>query len=168
MNRSILFAPLAALVFAGLTACATPYGAPAGGVVESRIADDRYRVSFEGRGGPHYAFDQALVRAAHLTLRDGREWFVVEDRFTETERGGYGGGPTISLGGSNVSFGRRSASSFGAGIGFQLGDFARPRAATSLQIRTGSGPRSEGAYDAREVIGTVGPRLAPGGVAFPG
>ena len=146
------------LLVLALGACATPYGAPAGGVVETRITDDRYRIGFEGRGGPDYAFDQALVRAAHLTLRDGREWFVVEDRFTETQQG-YGGGPTISFGGSNISFGRRSASSIGAGIGFQLGDFARPRAATSLQIRTGAGPRAEGAYDARDVIATVGPRL---------
>ncbi|MBW3560431.1 MAG: hypothetical protein KY449_11830 [Proteobacteria bacterium] len=148
------------LLALALGACATPYGAPVGGVAETRITEDRYRVSFEGRGGPDYAFDQALVRAAHLTLRDGRQWFVVEDRFTEADRG-YGGGPTISLGGSNFSFGRRSASSFGAGIGFQLGDFARPRAATSLQIRTGSGQRAEGAYDAQEVIATVGPRVGP-------
>ena len=150
------FIPLVLVLALG--ACATPYGAPAGGVLETRITDDRYRVSFQGRGGPEYAFDQALVRAAHLTLRDGREWFVVEDRFTEVERGS-GGGPTISLGGSNFSFGRRSGSSIGAGIGFQLGDLARPRAATSLQIRTGAGPRAEGAFDARDVIATVGPRL---------
>jgi len=144
---------------ASLAACATPYGQP-GGVVETRIAADRYRVGFEGRGGPAYAHDQALVRAAHLTLRDGRQWFVVEDRYTEVDRGGYNnGGPTISIGGGNTSFGRRSASSIGLGLGFQLGGGGQPQAATSLQIRTGSGPAPEGAYDARDVIATVGPRL---------
>jgi hypothetical protein len=154
----VLLAPI--LLALALSACATPYGQP-GGVVETRIAEGRYRVGFEGRGGPDYAFDQALVRAAHLTLRDGREWFIVEDRFTEADRGGHGGGPTISLGGGSFNFGRRSASSVGLGIGFSLGDLAGPRAATSLQIRTGSGPRAEGAYDARDVIATIGPRLGP-------
>ena len=155
-----------AMTFAlSLAACATPYGPagygarPPGGVAETRITDDRYRVSFQGRADPGYAFDQALVRAAHLTLRDGRDWFVVEDRYTEAERG-YNTGPTISLGGSNFSFGRRSGSSIGAGIGFQLGGGGAPRPSTSLQIRTGAGElRPEGAFDARDVIATIGPRL---------
>jgi hypothetical protein len=142
-----------------VTACATPYGQP-GGVYETRIADDRYRVTFEGRGDPAYAFDQALVRAAHLTQRDGREWFVLEDRYSEVERG-YNPGPTISIGGSSFDFGRRSASSIGLGVGFQLGGGGAPRTGTSLQIRTGSGPRPPEAYDARDVIATVGPRLGP-------
>jgi hypothetical protein len=153
----ILLAPL--ILGAGLTACATPYAQPSGGVYETRIASDRYRVSYEGPGDPAYAFDQALVRAAHLAIQDGGQWFVVEDRFTEVNRGYGGGGPTFSIGGSNVQFGRRSASSIGLGVGFALGDLARPRAATSLEVRTGSGPRPEGAYDARDVIATVGPRL---------
>lgn len=153
--------PVALATLTGLSACASgPYGqAPYGGVSETRIAADRFRVSYQGRGDPGYAFDQALVRAAYLTTQDGGEWFVVEDRYAETDAGRSYGGPVISLGGTNFSFGRHSASSIGAGIGFQLGDFARPRASTTLQVRTGRGPRPEGAYDARDVLATVGPRL---------
>lgn len=155
------------LLLLGLSACATPvdgpsrrgpYGGVDAGFSETRISDDRVRVSYRGRGDPGYVFDQTLVRAAGLTLEQGGDWFVIEDRFTEVAQGG--GGPTVSIGGSNFSFGRRSGSSIGAGIGFQLGDFGRPRAAASLQIRTGSGQlRPDGAYDARDVLATVAPRL---------
>lgn len=160
MKRSTLLAPFAALLLAGLGACATdPYGRPMGGVSETRIAADRFRVSYRGAGEPAYAFDQALLRAAHLTAQDGGEWFVVEDRYTESDGGRSNGGPVISIGGSNFSFGRRSASSIGAGVGFQLGGGSRPNASTTLMVRSGRGVAPEGAFNARDVIATVGPRL---------
>lgn len=161
MKRLSLALLIPVLVAAGLGGCATaadPYGRPPGGVAETRIAENRYRVSFQGRGEPGYAFDQALLRAAHLALRDDREWFLIEDRYGEVERG-YDRGPTISIGGSNASFGRRSASSFGVGVGFQLGGGGGPRTGATLMIRTGSGPAPEGAFNARDVVATVGPRL---------
>ena len=154
------------LLLLSLTACATPYEGgprrgPYGGVdagfSEARISSDRFRVSYRGRGDAGYAFDQALVRAAGLTLQDGGEWFVIEDRFVEAGPP-RSNGPFISLGGSSFSFGRRSGSSLGAGIGFNLGG-SQPRAATSLAVRSGRGPRPEGAYDARDVLNTVAPRL---------
>jgi hypothetical protein len=159
-----------ALILLALAACTTPvdgqprrgpYGGGDIGFSETRISQDRFRVSYRGRGDAGYAYDQALVRAAGLTLQDGGEWFVVEDRYTEAGPA-RSNGPFISLGGSSFSFGRRSGSSLGAGIGFQLGG-STPRSATTLAVRSGRGARPEGAYDARDVLATVAPRLASTG-----
>ena len=164
-----------ALLLLALAACTTPvdgqprrgpYGGGDIGFSETRIASDRFRVSYQGRGDPNFAFDQALVRAAGLTLEGGDEWFVIEDRYAEPGPA-RSNGPFISLGGSSFSFGRRSGSSLGAGIGFNLGG-SRPRSAVTLAVRSGRGPRPEGAFDARDVLATVAPRLAPGPIQLTG
>jgi hypothetical protein len=163
-----------AILLLSLAACTTvdgqqrrgPYGGGDIGFSETRISSDRFRVSYRGRGDPNYAFDQALVRAAGLTLEGGGEWFVIEDRYTEAGPA-RSNGPFISLGGSSFSFGRRSGSSLGAGIGFNLGG-SQPRSGTTLAVRSGRGARPEGAFDARDVLATVAPRLAPGPIQLTG
>lgn len=143
-----------------LAACATPsaYAPPPSPFAETRISEDRFRVTFQGAGDPAAGGDHALMRAADLAVTQGFDWFVVENRYTETYGGRGGNGPVISLGGSSINFGGRSASTFGAGVGFRFGDFARPRAATTLEIRMGRGPKPLEAYDARDVLRTLGGR----------
>lgn len=142
-----------------LAACATPgaYG-PRPPFQETRISADRFRVTFQGAADPALASDHALMRAADIAVNEGYDWFVIENRYTEQQGGQGGGGPVISLGGSSFSFGRRSGSSIGAGIGFQLGDFVRPRIASTLEVRLGRGPKPLEAYDARDVLRTLGGR----------
>jgi hypothetical protein len=148
---------LAALALpAVLAACATPV-APPPPFFETRISAERMRVTFQGAANPVFAADQALLRAADLTVNEGYEWFVVENRYTE-EQGRRGGGPTFSIGGSTFDFGRRGGSSIGAGIGFGLGDLSRPRVASTVEIRMGRGAKPLEAYDARDVLRTLGGR----------
>jgi len=142
-----------------LAACATPV-APPPPFAETRISEDRFRVTFQGPADPVRAGDHALVRAADIAVNEGFDWFVVENRYTETFGGGRGNGPFISLGGSSFDFGRYSGSSIGAGIGFNLGDLQRPRVASTVEVRMGRGqPKPLEAYDARDVLRTLGGRV---------
>ena len=155
---------LITLAAAALSACATtPYGQPATPFSEARITDDRYRITWFGARGMDQGavHDAALLRAADVAVQGGYDWFVVDNQFTEARGGsGYGSGPFVSLGGGNTSFGRRSASSFGAGVGFNLGGAPRPQLSTTLEVRFGRGqPRPDGAYDARDVQQTIRGRM---------
>lgn len=51
-----------------------------------KIAEDRYRVNFNGNSRTNYqdTRDFALLRAAELTLTEGYEWFQVVDRESAT------------------------------------------------------------------------------------
>jgi hypothetical protein len=72
---------LALLAFGMLSGCATPYGPHqlAGGYSDVRIQNDVFRIVFDGNGFIHKsAVDYyALVRAAELTVQNGREYFRV-------------------------------------------------------------------------------------------
>jgi hypothetical protein len=153
MRRPALFSLLALAVL--VTACATPtaYG-PAqrvggAGYSETQIETDRFRVSFAtAAGGPQRAEDFARRRAADVTLERGYDWFVVTQRFVEDFGGG---GTSLSFGVGGASFGRRSASSVGVGVGVPLS--GENGAKVSLEVRLGKGPRPSdpNAYDARDV-----------------
>lgn len=159
---------LVAAACAALAACATPTlyapaaGATASGFWETRIENDRFRVSYRGGNGapPAQVADYALYRAAELTRDTGYEWFRIVGRFDE----GVGGrGPQLSVGTGSTSFGRRSAVGVGVGTSFDLG--GGPQLITNLEIKLGRGarPNEPDVYDAREVMGSIGPRL-PGGI----
>lgn len=159
MTRALLLAPLLALVHA----CATPaVYAPAmraggAGYSETRIENDRYRVTYRDAANEAAAADFALLRAAELTLAQGYDWFVVDQRSTDRE--GSGSGPRISIGGGSTNYGGRSSVGVGAGVGFNLG--GGPKSTVSLEIRLGRGakPDTVNAYDARQVQSTIRPRL---------
>jgi hypothetical protein len=164
MKRALL-ASLAAL---SLAACVTPtvYGPinPQGvGFSEYRIQDNRYRVTFQGGGGAPRAQveDYALLRAAELTLRDGYDWFRVIDRRGEVVGGGS---PRMSLGvgGSNYGYGYRGGSSVGVGVGTSFDLSGGPRMAVSLEVLLGRGARPEEAYDARQIVRSIGEGRPPG------
>lgn len=156
--------PLAVAVALLLSACAsapTVYrsaeSAPnAVGYSEYRLEAGRYRVTFQGGPGAPEAqiADYALLRAAELALRDGYDWFRIADRSTTAS--GYDTGPRMSVGGGSASFGRHTSVGLGVGTSFNLGP--GPAFARSIEVVFGKGPapRERDAYDAREIVKTVG------------
>ena len=83
-----------ALAIATLTACGTtgptPYQPGIGtdrGFSESRIENDRYRISFKGNSmtGRETVENYMLFRAAELTLQSGYEVFTIVDRDTDKD-----------------------------------------------------------------------------------
>ena len=149
-----------------LGACTTPYPAYYEPFAETRIAADRVRVSYTGQRGepPHHVEDMALLRAADIAAREGYSWFLVDNRFTERSADyGASNGPHVSIGGSNVSFGRSSASSVGVGVGFSLGNLGGPgrgrSASTTIEVLMGRGAPPAGAYNVADVQRTIRGRM---------
>lgn len=142
---------------ATLAACAspTPYrpaeGGQGYGYGETRIERDRWRVAFSGnrltsRGAVENAL---LLRAAELTRAEGGDHFVIVLRSVDpaTEEvvtaSGFGARPFV--------YGRSSA---------RIDRSTRYTA--SAEIVLGRGPKPEGApnaYDARDVLRTLGPQV---------
>ncbi len=154
--------PLLACLTLGACAAMPPaygpaYGPRGAGYSEYRIEPGRYRVSYQGGPGapPEVVADFALLRAAELTLEQGRDWFQVTDRAASGRSGG--GGPRLSVGAGGGSGGRTSVG-VGVGTTFSLG--GGPAVAVSLEILMGRGPKpaDPNAYDARSVQAALRPR----------
>lgn len=143
-----------------LMACAsTPNPYPNGpGFYDTRIENDRYRVVYRAPGGlaRDQVEDQALLRAADVTLSSGFDWFRIAGRQGSVDQPS---GPVVSLGTGSTNFGRRSAVGVGVGTSFRLG--GPPAQTLMLEIQMGRGPTPEdrAAYDAREVSRTLRERL---------
>jgi hypothetical protein len=144
-----------------LAGCATPtaYMAAAKpgamGYSESQIETDRFRITFKtAAGGARYAEDMALRRAAELTLARGYDWFFVNSRFAQN---GADSGPRLSVGTGFGSYGRHSSVGVGTSVGIPLAG-PGPAAEASLEVRLGKGakPQDPAAYDAREIIRSLG------------
>jgi hypothetical protein len=158
MTRALMLAAVLAL-----SACATaaPYGPaakPGGpGYSELRIENDRYRVTYRGAPNEIAASDYALLRAADLTLAQGYDHFIVDNRFSE--RQGNGSGPRVSIGGGTASIGGNTSVGIGTSVGFNLGQGAKT--SLTLEIRMGRGPKpaNANAYDARDVKAMISARL---------
>ncbi|MCW8196747.1 hypothetical protein F6455_18295 [Proteobacteria bacterium 005FR1] len=144
-----------------LSACATqPLYSPAEdpestGYWETRLSDNRYRVSFIGYANTpgEEVKNLALLRAAELTLDAGYDWFEIVER--ETREGIRRGEPRVSIGvGTGCApFGCRIINSrWYTGVNVDslyYGDRYR----TSMEIRMGSGKPEDPnrVYDAAEV-----------------
>jgi len=159
--KPLVAAALSGLLLAACASAPTVYRAQAGapndiGYSEYRLEAGRYRVTFQGGPGAPQAqvADYALLRAAELALRDGYDWFRVADRSTSAS--GYDRGPRMSVGGGSASFGRRTSFGLGLGTSFDLGP--GPSFAQSIEVVFGKGatPRDRDAYDAREIVKSVG------------
>lgn len=174
--KPVLLAATAALA---LSACATatPYG-PAGidsrfGYSDQRVDADRYRISFAGNSVT--SRDQVemalLLRAAEVTAQSGYDWFATVNRATDRDvryqatpdpfydRYGPYWGPSWR-------YYRRGAWSrwgdpfWGGRNDFDVREIDRYEA--SAEIVMGRGPKPAGdpnAFDAREVIQNLGPRV---------
>jgi len=146
-----------------LAACATPtVFAPmsrAGGTgySETRIQDDRYRVTFRGGSDAdrNRVEDLTLLRAAQLTLAAGYDWFSIVSRYGDVQPPR---GPALSVGGGSASYGRHGGSSFGLGVGgIPLG--GGPILAETIEIVMSKGvaPRAPNAYDAHGIVSSIRP-----------
>lgn len=158
---------LSALAALSLAACATPtVYQPAMrpqdvGYSEYRIEPGRFRVTFRGGDGASagYVTDLAIRRAADLAIQEGYDWFRVSDRFVEA-RPGTGPRFSVGVGGGSSSWGRRSGSSVGVGLGTTFGGGGDMALTATLEVLMGKGPKPPGVdvYDAREIQRAAGVR----------
>ncbi|WP_332657588.1 CC0125/CC1285 family lipoprotein [Brevundimonas sp.] len=177
--RPVLLAATAALA---LSACATatPYG-PAGvgsryGYSDQRVDADRYRINFAGNSvtSREQVEMALLLRAAEVTLESGGDWFSTVQRDTErnvryqsTYDPWYGGmyGPYWGPSWRYYRAGYWSPWGWGGpyGYGGYGGDLREiDRYEATAEIIVGRGPKPAGdvnAFDAREVVQNIGPRL---------
>jgi len=168
------------LVIAGCTT-PTPYqplarhGGSAGGYSDQQIESNRFRVTFAGNSmtSRETVETYLLYRAAQLTVEHGADWFVMADRNTEKRSNTYVDQPF-----SPGPFGYWGPAwrYRGAGFGWRSWDpfWGDPfwdrsidvttvnRYEAMAEIVTGRGPKPPNnprAFDAREVLANLGPRI---------
>lgn len=173
--KSVLLAATAALA---LSACATatPYG-PAGpdsrfGYAEQRLDSDRYRVNFSGNSVT--SRDQVemslLLRAAEITTESGYDWFSTVNRATDRDTR-FAASPDpfyydrySPFWGPSWRYYRRGAwSRWGDPFwndSFDVRQIDRFEATAEIVMGRGAKPAGDpNAFDAREVIQNLGPRV---------
>lgn len=151
--KHALLIPALALV----AACATsPVYAPATkegamGYASQQLEAGRHRISYTDTD-PMRARNMALLRAAEITLMEGKDWFEITHEGME-QAAPRSGGSSISIGGGTGSYGRSSSVGVGVGFGIPLGGGSSGKATQILEIVTGAGPKPDKAeaYDARSV-----------------
>jgi hypothetical protein len=171
MTRWMLTAAVVAALGGALTACetATPYQplqtgavqAPAGGYSESKIEDNRWRVSFAGNEETPRAVVESdmLYRAAELTLAQGYDWFEAAQRHTDSHTRGYVDDPFGPWWGPPGFRHRFWGDPFWADdIEFQTQE--RFDASVEIVMRRGPKPADDPhAFDARAVVANLGPKI---------
>lgn len=145
------------IVLVSVSACAstpTAYQPMAGGdrgYTETRIEQDRYRIRFAAGSDASFQLteDYALRRAAEITLREGRDWFLVTARVREgNDRNPVGVGGSVGQ-----SWGSGGFRASGVGIGLRLDGSAGEKEVTlEIVVRSGERPQDPQAYDARAVL----------------
>lgn len=179
--KPVLLVTAAALA---LSACATatPYG-PAGpqsryGYSEQRVDSDRYRVSFAGNSvtSREQVEMSLLLRAAELTLESGQDWFATVNRATDrdvrlqgTPDPFYYDRYSPFWGPSWRYYNRRGFwSPWGGyrdpfGPDFDVREVDRFEATAEIVLGRGAKPAGDpNAFDAREVVNNLGPRVPRG------
>lgn len=187
MSRKHLVFAVAAVLSAGLAACATPTpyqpnvrgGASSGGYSEVRLEPDRYRVTFAGNSltGRETVEGYLLYRAAELTVQNGYDWFAVVERDTDKKVRSYvEPDPLYRPWYGSYGFWRPSWRYYGGGYGWRTWDpfWGDPFWADRVDVRTVEryeasaeivmqrGPKPQGdpkAFDARAVIDNLRPRV---------
>jgi hypothetical protein len=177
--KPVLLVTAAALA---LSACATatPY-APAApnsryGYSEQRVDADRFRVSFAGNTvtSREQVEMSLLLRAAELTLESGHDWFSTVNRATDRDvRLQPMGDPFADsryapYWGPNWRYYRRGYwSPWGYrgpfGNDFEMREIDRFEATAEIVLGRGAKPAGDpNAFDAREVVNNLGPRVPRG------
>jgi hypothetical protein len=188
MAKKSAVAVMALILASGLAACATPTpyqprplgSRTAGGFAESRIEGDRWRVSFSGNSLTSRETVEAylLYRAAELTTQQGFDGFTIVDRATDRKTRTYvDPDPFYSPWyGPHFGYWRPSWRYYGAGFGWRSWDpfWGDPFWADRVDVRTvdryeasaevvmfrGGKPAGDPrAFNAREVIDNLGPRI---------
>ena len=174
--KPVLLAATAALA---LSACATatPYG-PAGvdsryGYSEQRVDADRYRVSFAGNSvtSREQVEMALLLRAAEVTAENGYDWFATVNRATDRDvRLQATPDPFFydrysPFWGPSWRYYRRGYWSpwgdpFWGRHDFDVREIDRFEASAEIVMGRGQKPGNDpNAFDAREVIQNLGPRV---------
>jgi len=175
--KPVLLAATAALA---LSACATatPYG-PAGvdsryGYSEQRVDADRYRVSFAGNSvtSREQVEMALLLRAAEVTAENGYDWFATVNRATDRDvRLVSTPDPFMydrysPFWGPSWRYYRRGYWSpwgdpFWGRRDFDVHEIDRFEASAEIVMGRGRKPADDpNAFDAREVISNLGPRVS--------
>jgi len=177
-SRMLKSAALLATAALALSACATatPYG-PAGpssryGYSEQRVDSDRYRVSFSGNSvtSREQVEMGLLLRAAEITLQNGADWFATVERATDRDvRFQASPDPFFyhrysPFWGPRWRFYHRGYWSpwrydpFGPEL--DVREIDRYEATAEIVLGRGRKPAGDpNAFDAREVIDNLGPRV---------
>lgn len=165
-----------------LAACATAtpyqpagYGGQRGGYAEQRLEENRYRVAFAGNSVTSRDTVEMylLYRSAELTVQNGYDWFATVNRATDRDTR-YVGSPDPWFGssygpywGPSWRFYRRGYWSRWDpywGNDFDVREVTRYEANAEIIMGRGAKPAGDpNAFDAREVIQNLGPRIAPPG-----
>lgn len=170
---------LAATAALALSACATatPYG-PAGvdsryGYSEQRVDADRYRVSFSGNSvtSREQVEMALLLRAAEVTAENGYDWFSTINRATDRDvrlqavPDPFYYDRYAPYWGPSWRYYRRGYWSpwgdpFWARRDFDVREIDRYEASAEIVMGRGAKPAGDpDAFDAREVIQNLGPRV---------
>ena len=188
MKRTLMTLAAAAVLAGGLSACetVTPYqplsasNAQAGGYSETRLNADKWRVMFSGNSltSRETVERYLLYRAAELTVSQGYDWFVTDDKQTDKKseafvdpvygygwapswrfRGRYGWGGYGAWGGAgwNYRFGGPWGSPFGPPTTVE--EFNRYEVSAEISMGHGPRPTAGRALDAREVMMNLGPQI---------
>lgn len=168
MRRCLIPGLLAGLTVLSGCATPTPYGPVDGryGYSETRIEEDRYRVTFQGNSLTDRETVETflLYRAAELTLENGHDHFLVVEADTETERRyrTTGAPPPHVYGWYPYSAWRFPYYAYGWPWGYDttIRETRRYEAHAFIQMRSGDKPEDEPrAYDARQVVENLGPAI---------
>lgn len=163
--KTIVALSIAAL----LAACTNPTAyepmveGQADGFSDAKIASDRFRIGFTGNSRtPRETVDLYLLyRAAEVTLANNADGFFITNRDTETRTSYVSTGSGF---GHPRFFPNRRSARLGSGV-FPAFDPVQTvpvrRFEAHAEIRTFSGPVPEGedAYDARDVIASLGSKI---------
>lgn len=138
------------------------------GYTETRLAENRYRVTFTGNSltPAETVKDYALLRSAELTLQKGYDWFRTAERDTDKKvRSNTSFGSDFSFPGHTTVYQRcgliscstavSSSPGFSSGIGVGT-TTSSSSYSSALEILMGKNPRPQGdVYDARELASTL-------------
>jgi len=139
------------------------------GYTETKLGENRYRVTFTGNSvtPAETVKDYALLRAGELTLEKGNDWFQLANSSNDkkvqsatTVGSGLDFPPTTDVYQRCGVLGCRTtvATSPGFSTGIDVGTTTTSTSYTSsLEIVMGKKPQPEGAqtYDAHELVGTL-------------
>lgn len=182
MKRLFLAAAAAATFALSACATATPYqpytaaGSSSGGYSETRIASDRFRVTFQGNTVTEREQVERylLYRAAEVTVAEGYDWFSLVDRDTERQARSY----VVDRDPFGYDYWQPSwyyvvrgnrvyrvydpfpMRSFYGPSGYDVRQVEQYRATAEIFLGRGQKPADDRtAFDAREVIANLGPTI---------
>ncbi|MEL6662777.1 MAG: hypothetical protein AAFR33_07215 [Pseudomonadota bacterium] len=166
MFRMPLLLAAAALML-GACATSTPYAPMDGtyGYAEQRIEDDRFRVMFHGNKSTSRETVETflLYRAAELTVKSGYDHFLVVEQDTDVSRSYRSTGHEPSVYGYyHVGYRRFPYYAYGYPWSYDVTIRERQEFEAHAFIVLREGPKPEDelrAFDAREVMDNLGPRV---------